>query len=507
MTPSTAPRCLAAVLDTWSRRIVGWAMAPHLRTGEVVRRRAFRRRAVATILSAARRSWHSTTAMAGADLPETRYAKSGDVNIAYQVLGSGPPDLVVVPGWVSNIDVFWEEPPLAQFLRRLASFSRMILFDKRGTGLSDRVADVPSLEVRMDDVRAVMDDARSQRAALFGYSEGGAMCALFAATYPSRTSALIMHAAFARRSWAPDFPRGRTAEETEAHIERLRREWGRPLAIDVRAPTMARDQRSRQWWGRWLRSSASPAAAEALVRMNAEIDIRPVLGAIRVPTLLLHSVNDRAIDIAHSRFMAERIPGAKLIELSGIDHVPWGCDADHIVDEIEEFLTGVRRGPEPDRVLATVLFTDIVGSTETAASLGDRRWRHLLDDHNVLVRRELARHRGREIATAGDGFLAIFDGPARAVRCACAITEGVRALGIEVRAGVHTGECTLSGDDVGGLSVHIGARVAALAEPGEVLVSGTVKDLVAGSGLCFRDCGSATLKGVPGEWRLFAVDR
>ena len=440
-------------------------------------------------------------------LPETRYAKSGEVSIAYQVVGSGPRDLVVVPGWVSNLDVFWEEPPLARLFTRLASFSRLLLFDKRGTGLSDRVADVPSLEVRMDDVRAVMDHAGSERAALFGYSEGGAMCALFAATYPSRTSALIMHAAFARRSWAPDYPWGRTPEEIEAHIERLKREWGGPFAIDVRAPSLAHDERSREWWGRWLRSSASPAAAEALVRMNAEIDIRPVLSAIRVPTLLLHSVNDRTIDIAHTRYMAERIPGAKLVELTGIDHVPWGRDADDIVDEIEEFLTGVRRGPEPDRVLATVLFTDIVGSTEKAAALGDRRWRDLLDDHHALVRRELVRHRGREVSTAGDGFLALFDGPARAVRCACAITDGVRALGIDVRAGVHTGECTMMGETVGGISVHIGARVAALAGPGEVFVSSTVKDLVAGSGLSFRDRGSAALKGVPGEWRIFAVER
>jgi len=440
-------------------------------------------------------------------LPETRYARSGDVNIAYQVLGNGPPDLVVVPGWVSNIDVFWEEPPLARFLTRLSTFSRLILFDKRGTGLSDRVADMPPLEVRMDDVRAVMDDVGSDRAALFGYSEGGAMSALFAATYPGRTSALIMNAAFARRTWAPDHPWGRTQAQTEAYLEQLRREWGGPVALDARAPSMAQDEGSRQWWARWLRSSASPGAAEALVRMNAEIDIRPVLSAIRVPTLLLHSINDRSIDVATSRYMAERIPDAKLVELTGIDHVPWGCDATTILDEIEEFLTGVRRGPDLDRVLATVLFTDIVGSTEKAASLGDRRWRNLLENHHALVRRELARHRGREIDSAGDGFLATFDGPARAVRCACAISDGLRSLGIDVRAGLHTGECEVMGEKLGGISVHIGARVAALAGPGEVLVSGTVKDLVAGSGLSFRERGSERLKGVPGEWRLFAVER
>ena len=440
-------------------------------------------------------------------LPDTRYARSGEVNIAYQVLGKGPPDLVLVPGWVSNLDVFWEEPALARFFTRLSSFSRLILFDKRGTGLSDRVADMPSLEVRMDDVRAVMDEVGSERAALFGYSEGGAMCALFAATYPSRTSALIMHAAFARRTWAPDHPWGRTPAQTEAHLEQLRREWGGPVAIDKRAPSMAQDERARQWWARWLRSSASPGAAEMLVRMNAEIDIRPVLSAIRVPTLLLHSSNDRSIDVANSRYMVERIPDAKLVELTGIDHIPWGCDAEAILDEIEEFLTGVRRGPDPDRVLATVLFTDIVGATEKAASLGDRRWRNLLESHHALVRNELARYRGRELDTAGDSFLAAFDGPARAIRCACAISNAVRSLGIDVRAGLHTGECEVMGEKLGGISVHIGARVAALAGPGEVLVSSTVKDLVAGSGLSFRERGTEQLKGVPGEWRLFAVER
>jgi pimeloyl-ACP methyl ester carboxylesterase len=440
-------------------------------------------------------------------LPDTRYARSGEVNIAYQVLGKGPLDLVLVPGSVSNIDIFWEEPALARFLTRLSSFSRLILFDKRGTGLSDRVADMPSLEQRMDDVRAVMDDVGSERAALFGYSEGGAMCALFAATYPNRTSALIMHAAFARRTWAPDHPWGRTLAQTEAYLEQMRREWGGAIGMDVRAPSMAQDESSRQWWARWLRSSASPGAAAVLVRMNAEIDIRPVLNAIRVPTLLLHSTNDRLIDIATSHYMAERIPGAKFIQLAGIDHIPWGDDAHVILDEIEEFLTGVRRGPEPDRVLATVLFTDIVGATEKAASLGDRRWRNLLDSHHALVRRELTQYRGREIDTAGDGFLAAFDGPARAVRCASAICESVRALGIEVRAGLHTGECEMMGEKLGGISVHIGARVAALASPGEVLVSSTVKDLVAGSGLAFRERGIEQLKGVPGEWRLFAVER
>ena len=440
-------------------------------------------------------------------LTETRYAKSGDVSIAYQLLGKGPPDLVLVPGWVSNIDVFWEEPTLARFLTRLASFSRLILFDKRGTGLSDRVADMPSLEVRMDDVRAVMDVVGSEFAALFGYSEGGTMCALFAATHPSRTSALIMSGAFARRTWAPDYPWGRTEEQQQAFLDQVEREWGGPVGIDVRAPSMAQDERFRQWWARFLRASASPAAAAMLVRMNAEIDIRQLLPAIQVPTLILHSVNDRVIDMGVARYMAARIPRSKLVELHGTDHLPWGDDSDAILDEIEEFLTGVRRSAEHDRVLATVLFTDIVGATEKAASLGDRRWGDLLDNHHALVRRELARFRGREIDTASDGFLATFDGPARAVRCACAISDSVQSLGIEVRAGLHTGECEIMGDKLGGISVHIGARVAALARPGEVLVSATVKDLVAGSALSFQDRGIQSLKGVPGDWRLFAVDR
>jgi pimeloyl-ACP methyl ester carboxylesterase/class 3 adenylate cyclase len=439
-------------------------------------------------------------------LPEIRYARSGGVNIAYQVVGNGPRDLVLVPGWVSNIDVFWEEPTLARLLTRLASFSRLILFDKRGTGLSDRVSDMPSLELRMDDVRAVMDAVGSQRAALFGYSEGGAMCALFAATYPDRASALIMGGAFARRTAAPDYPWGPTAEQHLAFADQVERDWGGPVGIDARSPSLAHDERYRQWWARWLRASASPAAAATLVRMNMEIDIRHVLPAVRVPTLLLHSINDRTIEFGASLYMAERIPGAKLVELHGIDHVPWGCDSDVIVDEIEEFLTGARHGAEPDRLLATVLFTDIVGATERAARLGDRRWHDLLDSHHALIRRKLEHFRGREIDTAGDGFLATFDGPARAVRCACAISEEVRALGLEIRAGLHTGECELMGDKLGGIAVHTGARVAAQARTGEVLVSSTVKDLVAGSGLVFQDRGVQSLKGIPGEWRLFAVE-
>lgn len=437
-------------------------------------------------------------------LPQTRYARSGEVSIAYQVVGSGPIDLVMVPGWVSNIDVFWEEPALARLLTRLASFSRLIIFDKRGTGLSDRVSDLPSLEVRMDDLRAVMDAVGSQRAALFGFSEGGAMCVLFAATYPGRASALILGGAYARRTTTSDYSWGPTPEQLLAFVAEIEDDWGGAADIELRSPSLAQDERYRQWWARLLRSSASPAAAARLMRMNMEIDVRHVLPAVRVPTLVLHSIHDAVIPIGAGRFLAEHIPGAKLVELRG-DHVPWGGDRELIADEIEDFLTGARHSAESDRVLATVLFTDIVGATEFAARVGDRNWHDLLDSHHALVRRELERFRGREIDTAGDGFLASFDGPARAVRCACAISEGVRALGIEIRAGLHTGECELMGAKLGGIAVHTGARVAAVARAGEVLVSSTVKDLVAGSGLMFQDRGLQSLRGVPGEWRLFAV--
>lgn len=439
--------------------------------------------------------------------PQIHYARNGDINIAYQVVGSGPRDLVLVPGWVSNIEVFWEEPTMARFLERLASFSRLILFDKRGTGLSDRVSDIPTLEQRMDDVRAVMDAVGSREAALFGYSEGGPMCTLFAATYPDRATALVIGGSYPNLKWSPESPWGRTPEMQDQFVSAMETNWGGPVGIEVRAPSMANDERFRQWWARWLRSSASPAAAASVVQMSYQIDVRDLLPLIHIPTLILHSVGDKAVSIAGSRFMAERIPGAKLVELPGADHVPWLSDSDAIVDEIEEFLTGVRGRAEPDRVLATVLFTDIVGSTEKAAELGDRRWRDLLDSHNSVVRRELARFRGREVKTAGDGFLATFDGPARAIRCARAISDSVRSIGLETRAGLHTGECEVMGDDIGGIAVHIGARVAAFAGPGEVLVSSTVKDLVAGSGLNFHEHGVHMLKGVPGEWHLFAVDR
>lgn len=422
-------------------------------------------------------------------------------------MGDGPFDLVLVPGFVSHVEEMWEEPNLARFFGRLATFSRLIVFDKRGTGLSDPVTGAPTLEERMDDVRAVMDAVGSARAALFGISEGGPMSILFAATYPERVSALVLYGTTARFLVDRDFPCGVPPERFEALLAVIEQDWGRGALLEMFAPTVADDQRTREWWGRFQRHAASPGMVRGLMELLAEIDVRAVLPAIRVPTLVLHRTKDRAVPVAAGRYVAEHIPGARFFEQPGIDHTPWFGEADALLDEIEEFLTGARHSREPDRVLATVLFTDIVGSTEVAARLGDRKWHDLLDAHNSAVRRELARFGGREIAAAGDGFLATFDGPARAIRCACAIEKVVAALGIAVRAGLHTGECELMGEDVGGIAVHIGARVAALAGGGEVLVSSTVKDLVAGSELAFVERGSHVLKGVPDEWRLFAVEQ
>lgn len=436
--------------------------------------------------------------------PKTQYTKSGDVHIAYQVTGAGPLDLVFVPGFVSHLEYQWEYPESARFFERLASFSRLIRFDKRGTGLSDRVGGIPSLEQRMDDVRAVMDAVGSDRAALFGISEGGPMSLLFAATYPARTAALVIYGSYARRAWAVDHTFGRTVEDMDRVLDTIEREWGGPVGMDIWAPSMIGDERLRHWWANYLRLAASPGAAMNVMRMNMEIDVRHVLPSVRVPTLIVHRTGDRLTFVEQGRYLAERIPGARLAELPGDDHMPF-LDSDQIIDEVEEFLTGTRQVAETDRVLATVLFTDIAGSTERAAALGDRRWRDVLAGYYGTARRELARFRGREVDTAGDGLFAAFDGPARAVRCAEAISAGVRSLGIEVRAGLHTGECEMIGDKVGGIAVHIGARVASLARPGEVLVSNTVKDLVAGSGLTFTERGVHALKGVPGEWPLFAV--
>jgi class 3 adenylate cyclase/pimeloyl-ACP methyl ester carboxylesterase len=445
--------------------------------------------------------------------PDTRYARSSEVSLAYQVLGDGPFDLIFAPGFVSNVEYGWEEPTLEHFYGRLASFCRLIIFDKRGTGLSDRVNGVPDLETRMDDIRAIMDAVGSERAALLGYSEGAAMAALFAATYPERTPALVLYGTFLSPdwlSWSGTY-RQLTAEE---QLAEMARRWGTSGYCDellrTDAPSKADDADFRRWYATRLRLGASPAAAVTLMRMVMETDARTILPSIHVPTLVVHRVGDRNCDVRGARVAAEQIPGASYVELSGDDHLPWVGDSEAIVGEIERFLTGIWRGggweePEPERILSTVLFTDIVGSSERAASLGDRAWRQLLEKHHALVRNQLVRFRGREMDAAGDGFFASFDGPARAIRCASAIVEEVRELQLEVRAGLHTGECEVVDGKVAGIAVHTGARIASLAAPGEVLVSSTVKDLVAGSGMDFRERGLEELKGIPGEWRLYAV--
>jgi class 3 adenylate cyclase len=433
-----------------------------------------------------------------------KYAKSGDIHVAYQVFGDGPSDLVVAPGVVAHLELSWEDPIHARAMERLASFARVIVFDKRGQGLSDRGVAAPTLEQRMDDVRAVMDAAGSEHAALFGASEGAALASLFAATYPARTSALILFGSRARWSWAPDYPTGTPGEAASAFLRTMESMWGSGLAVDRLAPSRSKDQAFREWWSKLERMSASPADIVALYRMIFEIDTRAVLPAIRVPTLVLHRKHD-VLPIAEGRYLAERIPGAKFVELEGTDHIPWSTGADELVDEIEEFLTGARRVPEPDRVLTTVLFVDIVGSTNEAARLGDHKWRDLLERYYAVVRQQIARFNGREVGTAGDGMFASFDGPARAVRSALAIRDAVGGLSLRVRAGVHTGECEIMGDNLGGIAVHIGARVCEAAAPDEVLVSSTVKDLVAGAGLHFSNRGEHPLKGVPESWKLFAA--
>jgi pimeloyl-ACP methyl ester carboxylesterase len=434
-------------------------------------------------------------------VPDTPYARSGDVSIAYQVLGEGPLDLVVVPGMISNVEFDWYEPRLAAFRRRLARSARSIVFDKRGTGLSDHVRGVPTLEERMDDVRAVMDAAGSERAAVLGVSEGGAMAVLFGATYPERTAGVILYGSYAEARASP--------EQIERSLEVIPRRWGALdyAAEDLRlfAPSVAHDQELCRFWASWMRFAATPAAVTDLARMNAEVDVRHVLPSLRVPTLVLHRTGDRVVPVERARELAGLIPHARLAELPGRDHYPYFDDVDGFFGEVEGFLRGLTEEAEFDRVLATVMFTDIVGSTERAVQLGDRAWRELLDAHHGVVRAHLGRFRGREIDTAGDGFFAAFDGPARAVRCARAVVDAVAELGLEVRAGVHTGECEVAGEALRGIAVHVGARVAARAAPGEVMVSNTVKDLVAGSGLAFDDRGEAELKGVPGTWRLYAL--
>jgi len=446
------------------------------------------------------------------DIPEIRYARAIDeLHIAYQVVGHGSVDLVFVPPWISVLDIQWENEEFARFLRRLTAFCRLIVFDKRGTGLSDRVSNerVPDLETRMDDVRAVMDGAGSDRAAILGLLDGGHLAALFAATNPERTSALILWGSSARGAWAPDYPWGMTLERFEEHNRQIEAGWGTTdyvrWLIPQEEPSRADDEGYVRWLARCFRHGASPGAALALNRMWFETDVRGILPMIRVPTLVLNRSEAAYLPAEESRILAERIPGARHVELPGSAFWPWLGDSESAVAEIQEFVTGSRAELEPDRVLATVLFTDIVGSTQKASEMGDRRWRELLTNHRELVRAELDRFRGREMGTAGDGFLATFDGPARAVRCAMSIRRPLEDIGIQIRAGIHTGEVELIGDDIGGIAVHIGARVAAMAGPAEVLVSSTVKDLVAGSGLAFEDAGERELKGVPDRWHLYRV--
>ena len=437
---------------------------------------------------------------------ETGYALSGDVRVAYQVVGDGPRDLVLVPGFVSNLELAWEYPSYERFMRRLAAFARVIVFDKRGSGLSDPVGEVATLEERMDDIRAVMDAVGSERADVFGWSEGATIAAVFGASRPDRVSALVLYGSFARGTPAEGYPWAVRRDAWELWLQEGEGEeaWGQGFSLLMLAPSRFEDEALVRWWGRFERQSMSPTMSRAALRLDMELDIREVVPSIRVPTLVIHRTGD-VLPVEGGRWLAEQIPGARFVELPGEDHWPWTSDPDDIVDEVEEFLTGERHDREPDRVLATVLFTDIVGSTKHATALGDRRWTDLLEQHDRLVRRELGRHRGREVKTTGDGVLATFDGPARGITCAQAICAQVRPLGIEVRAGLHTGECELRNGDVGGIAVHIGARVAGMAEAGEVLVSSTVKDLVVGSRLEFADRGTHSLRGAPGEWRLYAV--
>jgi pimeloyl-ACP methyl ester carboxylesterase len=437
--------------------------------------------------------------------PETLYTRSGDVSIAYQVIGDGPIDLVMAPGWIFHLEVVWEEPSFEQMMRRLTPHFRVILFDKRGTGLSDHSVGASTVEDRMDDIRAVMDAAGSEQAVVMGWSEGGTFGAVFAATYPERTRALISYAAGARFTSAPDFQLGWDPEMRAVFDSYVRESWGSGLAAQFVVPSRANDEAFLRWFGRYERMSISPSEAIVLASLNVGVDVRHVLPAIRVPTLVLHQRGDMFVSIELGRDFADRIPGAKFVELSGVDHLFWFGDPDETVDQIVEFVTGTRPEPEVDRVLATVMFADIVGSTERAAEIGDRRWRDLLDRYYSVAGEEIGRHRGRQVKTLGDGVLATFDGPARAVRCAQALAKQTAILGLNVRAGLHTGEIELISEDVGGIAVHITSRVAGHARAGEVVVSSTVKDLVAGSDIGFADRGAHSLKGVPGEWHLYAV--
>ena len=441
--------------------------------------------------------------------PETHYVQNGDVNIAYQVVGSGPIDIVFVMGWVSHLEYFWKHHLFASFLDRLASFSRLILFDKRGTGLSDRVPvnELPTLEQRMEDVHAVMDAVGSERAILVGVSEGGPMCSLFAATYPERTAGLVMIGTYAKRIRDDEYPWAPTNEQREAFFEMMQHEWGGPVGIDERAPSMAEDEEFRDWWATYLRMGASPGAAVALTKMNAEIDVRGVLPSVRVPTLVIHRSGDLCLKVEEGRFVAAQIPNAKYVELGGIDHLPFVGDQDEILDEIEQFVTGVRFADEYDRVLATVMHVQIADFDDEAEKRGEAEWERLFKLSGEYVRRQLELFKGKQVAYDETGVLAAFDGPARAIRCAAAITDSANRLGVQVRTGLHTGECDVAGDDYSGFAVELAKKIGDLSGDGNILVSRTVKDLVAGSGLAFSEFGMRSFDGIDGEWRLFTVTR
>jgi class 3 adenylate cyclase len=437
--------------------------------------------------------------------PIARYAQSGDVNIAYLVSGDADLDFVWIPPWISQVEYLWAEESLGRVMDRLTTFSRVITFDRRGSGLSDPLIGAPTLEEQMDDVIAVMDAAGSERAAIAGTLEGGPMAALFAATHPDRVSHLVLYATFARVTWAPGYEWTWTAEERQANMDMAVEHWGEGFVASGVAPTLQVDPDFMEWAGRLERLAASPATIRRIFDLIGEIDVRDILPSIRVPTLVMHRREDSFIDVRHSEYIAGRIPNSNFVMLEGGDNMFSIGDSDALLGEIEEFLTGERHQAEADRMLATVLFTDICGSTERAAAMGDRSWRYMLERHDALFRRALDRHRGREVKRTGDGFLATFDGPARAIRCAADLADQVGSIGIQIRAGLHTGELEVMDGDLGGLAVHIAARVMDQAGPSEVMVSSTVKDLVVGSGIEFEERGAHELRGVPGEWRLFSV--
>jgi class 3 adenylate cyclase/pimeloyl-ACP methyl ester carboxylesterase len=437
--------------------------------------------------------------------PATQYTRSDDHYIAYQVFGRGRIDLVIVPGFISHLEHQWEDPELARFLERLATFSRVIIFDKRGTGMSDRDSFALTLEERMADMLAVMEAVNSKQAALFGISEGGPMSILFAATYPEKTSALIIYGSWAKGARSEDYPWTLRKEQFERWINNITQDWGDPDSLVYWAPSAAHDEVRKQWWGKLLRLGASPGAAINLIRTFYEMDVRSVLPSIQVPTLVLHRRDDQTVRVGNGRYLADHIPEARYVELEGIDHLWWINEEGTISSEIEEFLTGVRPVANLDRTLATVLFTDIVNSTAKALELGDYRWRTLLERHNQLVRQEIKQYRGREVRHTGDGFFVTFQGPSQAIHCAQAIKEAMKELDIEIRAGIHTGEVELIEGEIGGVAIHLAARIVDMAGPNEILSSGTVKDLVVGSGIEFSDCGQHQLKGIPGQWHLYRV--